>query len=198
MSGNSLFFLGILLPSKLEKSILEFKRDLADNFEARYALKAPSHITIAETFRLPPTETNILTKKLHTFFLQFKAFECEISDFGFFKNRSPTIFAKVRKSDSIGEIRRKLFWARKADGLLNKDAIPSSQLTPHITIAYRDLTIGNFQVAWEKYSKLKFEASFLIDKIHLLEHKGKWQSVAEFPLQGLGGQEPEQLSLFIA
>ncbi|RZJ47805.1 MAG: RNA 2',3'-cyclic phosphodiesterase, partial [Chryseobacterium sp.] len=50
---------------------------------------------------------------------------------------------------------------------------------PHVTVGYRDLTWENYLKAWEVYCEKEFKTKFIVDKIMLLRHDGKWIPIAE-------------------
>jgi 2'-5' RNA ligase len=51
--------------------------------------------------------------------------------------------------------------------------------TPHMTVGYRDLSWENYLKAWEKYRNKEYKTKFLVDKILLLRHDGRWVPIAE-------------------
>ena len=64
-------------------------------------------------------------------------------------------------------------------GLGNKSYNPG-KFTPHMTVAFRDLTPENFYLAKTAYDKKKISFSFLVQSICLLRHNGQhWDIVHE-------------------
>ncbi|WP_409187232.1 2'-5' RNA ligase family protein [Antarcticibacterium sp. 1MA-6-2] len=55
---------------------------------------------------------------------------------------------------------------------------------PHLTIATRDLSPGNFTSAWEHFQNKEYQGSFQTDSISLLIHDGKnWNKIEDFELK---------------
>lgn len=192
---RGLFFLAALLPPEPEAQIIAFKRDFAENFAAPYALKPPGHITFADTFHANAAELPKLNPHLEKLFSTFSPLTAEVRNFAAFTS-SLAIFAAIHNQQDFQGMREALFWFNKNTRLLGPKAVKSKSFTPHITVGYRDLTEENFHAAWKKYSRLQFSADFVIDRIHLMHHRKKWQSVHEFPLRGLPNNNGEQLKLF--
>ncbi|WP_394331191.1 hypothetical protein [Chryseobacterium luteum] len=48
-----------------------------------------------------------------------------------------------------------------------------------MTVGYRDLSYDNYLKAWEIYKHKEYKTKFLVDKILLLRHDGKWIPIAE-------------------
>lgn len=192
---RGLFFLAALLPPDLEEKIIAFKRDFAENFDAPYALNPPGHITLAETFNANAPDVAKFNPQLEKIFAAFSPITAEVRNFAGWPS-SLSIVAAIQNPQDFQGMREALFWFCKNSRLLGPKAVPKKTFTPHITVGYRDLTEENFHAAWKKYSHLQFSADFRIDRIHLMHHRKKWQSVHEFPLLGLPNRRGEQLKLF--
>jgi len=149
---------------------------------------------MAETFKTDHHTIQQYIPRLKSLFASFSAFECQIRNFGTFPKH--TIFAAIENPRPFKKIRQELYLQRKHSNLLDRWAIPSQHIHPHVTVAYRDLTQENYDAGWAKYSQLQFSAEFKIDHVHLLQHKTRWKSIFEFPLLGTRGKRAEQLSLF--
>lgn len=56
--------------------------------------------------------------------------------------------------------------------------------SPHITVAYRDLTPVMFTKAWNEYQHKTFDASFDVNAVYLLQHDSKkWNIIATHNLE---------------
>ncbi len=192
---RGLFFLAALLPPDLEEKINAFKRDFADNFSAPYALKPPGHITLADTFHANSPDLIKINPQLAKLFATFSPITAEVRNFAAWPS-SLAIVAAIHNRQDFQGLREALFWFNRTTKLLGPKAVKNKSFTPHITVGYRDLTEENFHAAWKKYSGIEFSADFVIDRIHLMHHRKKWQSVHEFPLLGLPDSRGEQLKLF--
>lgn len=57
----------------------------------------------------------------------------------------------------------------------------SRAFTPHLTVAFRDLTRQNFKPAWAKFQRRQLHFEFTADYLTLLLHDGKqWNVYDEF------------------
>ena len=57
------------------------------------------------------------------------------------------------------------------------------KITPHLTIANKDLTKQKFKEAWEVFGKRKFEERFIVNSIFPLRHvEGIWKLEKEIRL----------------
>ena len=65
---------------------------------------------------------------------------------------------------------------------VQQDQMP---FNPHYTIAYRDISEKEFDLAWEEYQQKTFEANFTCTYFTLLKHTGiKWITVQDYKLRG--------------
>jgi 2'-5' RNA ligase len=54
--------------------------------------------------------------------------------------------------------------------------------TPHMTVAFRDLSKQNFKIAWQEFEKRQLDFEFTAENLTLLLHDGKrWNVKMEFP-----------------
>ncbi|MDZ7681592.1 MAG: 2'-5' RNA ligase family protein [Fodinibius sp.] len=57
----------------------------------------------------------------------------------------------------------------------------NNDFTPHMTVAYRDLSPDNFERAWEDFQDRSFDYSFEVNSIVLLKHDyQRWKPFYEF------------------
>ena len=91
-----------------------------------------------------------------------------------------------------------LFWKLRSEGSLSDAAIGSRQITPHVTVASRDLSEEKFAQAWIEFSQRELSGRFMAASAHLMEHRGKWRTVREFPFLGLTSPVRAPLQLFSA
>ncbi len=58
----------------------------------------------------------------------------------------------------------------------------SRAFSPHMTVAFRDLTRQNFKAAWQEFQQRQLQFEFTATQLTLLIHDGKrWNVSAEFP-----------------
>ena len=195
---QKLYFLSISLPDALEYLILQFKKEIAARYHSVAALKPMEHITLQVTFFYDDTYLPRLQHRLEEVFDCISPFAVELQDFGAFP--AHTIFAAIRDFFPFQQLRESLYWQLKNEMTFPPSALGSRKITPHVTIAYRDLTPEAFEEAWSEFCQRELYASFEATSAHLMEHSGKWRSVKEFPFKSKQSPKPDslQIDLFCA
>lgn len=155
-----------------------FKEDFAQRFQSSRALRIMPHITLKIPFRLPAEKHEKLIEWFESLPLDQRPFKVEINGFGAFK-RKQIIYAKPVENNKLIELQSGLV-------SLLKEAYPKTvdeddrQFSPHMTIAYRDLSKEMFAKAWKEYENKTYQAEFEVNGIDLLEHNGSWSVVGHF------------------
>jgi len=173
---KKMYFIAIYPPQNIIEEINVFKKDLAINFANSKALKNEAHITL-----FPPFDRKIeLENDIHEAFQKIDTnlspFEITLNGFGSFPNpKNPVVFVQPEHNESLRQLQLHV---------KEKFNFKSYSFNPHITVGYRDLTYENFMKAWEIYQNKPYKTKFLVDKIILLRHDGKWVPVAEKMLSG--------------
>ncbi len=168
---KKMYFIAIYPDQKIIDEVRVFKEDLALNFGNSKALKNDAHITL-----FPPFEREIeLEEDIHTAFQKIDTniapFEISLNGFGNFPNpKNPVLFIKPEENENL----KQLYY-----NVTEKFSFGKYSFSPHVTVGYRDLTYENFLKAWEIYKGKNYETKFLVDKISLLRHDGKWVSINE-------------------
>ena len=133
----------------------------------------------------PKNEEN-LKQALAVFFGRMPSFKIQCRNFGFFTSkRNPVIFIRVVENAVLGSIHKSLMLFLRELGFPIEET--SLKFHPHMTVAYRDLTVENFKRAWPEFEQRNFEADFVVEKIYLLRHDGKkWIPLTGFDLLSTG------------
>lgn len=195
---QKLYFLAVLLPDALEERILQFKTEIAARYHSIAALKPMGHITLQDTFFYDDAHLPRLHTRLEEVFACTSPFTVELQDFGAFP--AHTIFAAVKDFFPFQQLRESLYWQLKNEMTFPDSAVGSRKITPHVTIAYRDLTPEAFEEAWSEFCQRELSAQFEAASAHLMEHRGKWRTVREFPFKNEHSRlmNSLQLDLFCA
>jgi 2'-5' RNA ligase len=177
MQRENLYFIAIVPPKPICDEIEIFKRDFAERFAAKEALKNIAHITLKAPFKLPVERHGYLLEWFQNISIAEAPFNIELKDFDSFVDNL-VIFIKPVVTVSLVTMQQSII-RQFAKGF---PGIHISQLErkfhPHITVAYRDLTAGKFADAWSEYRNKKYSASFIANQFHLLQHDGKrWNSI---------------------
>ncbi|CAM3042060.1 RNA 2',3'-cyclic phosphodiesterase [Chryseobacterium flavum] len=168
---KKLYFIAVYPPGETIQEVKVFKKDLAEHYDNSKALKNDAHITLFPPFsREVELENDILTafQKIDT---QISPFEVELNGFGSFPNpKNPVLFIRPEPNPDL-----KNLYLRVRQQF---NFMPYS-FNPHMTIGHRDLTWNNYLKAWEKYKEKHYKTKFIVNKILLLRHNGKWEPIAE-------------------
>jgi 2'-5' RNA ligase len=173
---KKMYFIAIYPPQNIIEEINVFKKDLATNFANSKALKNEAHITL-----FPPFDREIeLESDIHTAFQKIDTnllpFEISLNGFGSFSSpKNPVLFVQPEENENLKQLQL---------NVREKFSFKSYTFNPHITVGYRDLTYENYLNAWKVYQNKSYKTKFLVDKIILLRHDGKWVPIAEKMLSG--------------
>lgn len=98
-------------------------------------------------------------------------FEITLNGFGSFPNpKNPVIFVQPEANENLNLLHERI---------RRYFSFGKNSFTPHMTVGYRDLSYDNYLKAWEIYKDKEYKTKFLVDKILLLRHDGKWIPIAE-------------------
>lgn len=168
---KKMYFIAIYPPQEIIEEIKVFKQDFALNYGNSMALKNDAHITLLSPFdRELEFESDIHTafQKINT---DIPPFEIILNGFGGFPNpNNPVIFVHPEANESLNLLHQKV---------IQHFSFGKKSFTPHMTVGYRNLTFENYGKAWEVYKNKMYKTKFLVDKILLLRHDGKWVPIAE-------------------
>ncbi|KIC64510.1 2'-5' RNA ligase family protein [Chryseobacterium taiwanense] len=173
---KKMYFIAIYPPQNIIEEINVFKKDLVANFANSKALKNEAHITL-----FPPFDREIeLEEDIHVAFQKINTdlsrFEITLNGFGSFSSpKNPVLYVKPEKNENLKQLQL---------NVKEKFNFKNYSFNPHVTVGYRDLTYENFLKAWEIYQHKIYQTKFLVDKITLLRHDGKWVRIAEKELSG--------------
>ncbi|NIF07881.1 2'-5' RNA ligase family protein [Chryseobacterium sp. Tr-659] len=172
---KKLYFIAIYPPQEIIEEVKVFKRDLAVNYGNSKALKNDAHITLFPPF----SRESELEGDIHTAFQKIdtslEPFELEINGFGSFPNpKNPVIFVQPEAHPALTEL---------YENVKQQFNFMKYSFNPHITVGYRDLSWDNYLKAWEVYKEKDYKTKFLVDKIILLRHDGRWLPIMEKKLK---------------
>jgi 2'-5' RNA ligase len=179
MLFQNLYFIAIIPKRELREKITVIKQDFARRFNSSKALKVYPHITLKAPFKLPVHTHEQLLNWFKNMHIQHKQFSIELKDFGAFHNKkSPVIFIKPEFSNDLKTLQEKII-----ENYINYMSEEVNQthifFKPHVTVAYRDLSVDNFAKAWQEYQHKKFDALFKVDAFYLLQHDSrKWNIIS--------------------
>lgn len=179
-SSKRLFFIALLPPTEIQQEITEIKQHFAKVYESRAALRSPPHITLQPPFKWEMENVEVLENSLQDFVATQGLIPVTLLGFGAFPPR--VIYIKPLKTPELMAIQKALMNHLKTSlGLVDKVSA-TRPFSPHLTVAFRDLTKPNFRDAWQQYEHKELHFEFVAPQLTLLLHNGKcWEIYQEFP-----------------
>ena len=177
-SKSRLYFVAAIPNSELQEEVRKIQEHIATKFGSKHALRSPPHITVHKPFRWIEGREDELVQAMSGFFKGKSEFEVKLQNFGAFKSR--VVFIKVETFEVLTSIYKDLqyFGLKEMKTLQQIDSRPFS---PHMTVAFRDLSRQLFQEIWEEFKDQEFQAVFAVNSAFLLKHTGeKWKIYQEF------------------
>lgn len=176
---KGLYFLAILPPKALAQRVQKVKKELADKYDSKEAYKRPAHFTLIAPFKIPEQQEEVIIPQLIYFAEEQHPFIVNLSGFNHF--RDEVIYVDVENPSQLQTLHTHL-----GEYLLNEmgfsdNTVRPKNLTPHMTVAFRDLSSENFQKAWATFKDRSFNYSFEVNSFFLLKHDyTRWQPFYEF------------------
>ncbi|MDQ0068055.1 2'-5' RNA ligase family protein [Chryseobacterium lathyri] len=168
---KKMYFIAIYPPKDIIDKVRVFKQDFALNYDNSKALTNDAHITLLSPFdRDPELESDIHNafQKINT---DIPPFEIILNGFGSFPNpKNPVIFIRPETNENLNLLHQRT---------RHYFSFGKKSFTPHMTVGYRNLSFDNYLNAWEIYKDKEYKTKFLVDKILLLRHDGRWIPIAE-------------------
>lgn len=175
---GKLYFIAVIPQKELCDRILEIKREFSTRFSARHALKSPAHITLQQPFRREESFEKRMMQSLNAFAGRHSPFTANLQGFGAFA--PSVIYVDVTGKDQFRELHNDLRTVLSGEMEFADDEIMRG-ITPHITVAHRDLRKELFHEAWESFRNREFAGKFEARGVSLLKHNGtNWDIYKEF------------------
>ncbi|MET7001131.1 2'-5' RNA ligase family protein [Chitinophaga defluvii] len=173
---NKLYFIALLPNAETGMEIIRLKQEFAEQFGAVHALKVMPHITMQVPFTADPAMERSFCEGLTEFAATQTPFEIVLNGFGSFPHQDKKVlFIQVEKTAGMLEMHRQLVsYLRKEFGF--STMLARNSFTPHITVAFKDLTQEQFDKAWAIYEKKPYNATFRVNNLYLMRHNdNSWE-----------------------
>ena len=188
MKGMGKYFVGLLPPAPLEAQFKTIKQGFADQFQVKYALQAPAHLTLKMPFRYKEAKEKELGVRLTTLLEGQMPFLLHVTGIGHFGKRN--IHQQVAPSESLLHLQTNLrSFCKRSLHLVEE--LSDRNFQPHLTLAYKDLKPSHFEevVAFARKNAIKGE--FLVEQAYLLKKvEGRWKVIAPLAF----GRNPDNLA----
>ncbi|NEP07988.1 MULTISPECIES: 2'-5' RNA ligase family protein [Okeania] len=178
--SKRLLFVALVPPENIQNQVTEIKEYFAREYNSSHALKSVPHITLQPPFKWPTENLALLQESLETFVQNCSAFPITLSGFAAFPPR--VIYINVVKTPELLKIQKDLIGFTETTLGIVHPASKTRPFSPHVTVAFRDLTKQNFRAAWLEFRERSLDFEFTASQLTLLIHNGKrWDICNEFP-----------------
>ncbi len=183
------YFVGLLLPPAFESQFNKLKQGFAEQFQVKYALQAPSHLTLKMPFRYREAKERELGARLITLLEAQAPFQLQLADIGHFGRRN--IHQQVMPSEPLIQLQTTLrSFCKRSLHLVEE--LSDRNFQPHVTLAYKDLKPSYFEEVLAFARKNAGHGEFLVEQAYLLKKvEGRWRVMV--PLIFGGSSENLQL-----
>lgn len=184
MQSQNLYFLAIIPNGKIAGEVTFFKEYIALHYNSRKALRVMPHITLKAPFTTTPYMGDVLGW-FNNLNLKTTPFTILLSGFDSFNNpNNPVIFIKPAASPQLLALQQEIMAAFMEQFPTIQPYPTEKVFSPHITIAYRDLSYEMFEQAWAAFKDKEYHAQFEVHSVALLQHDGaKWNVISEKKLK---------------
>lgn len=166
------YFLALVPPPEILEKAHHIKLLIRDQFGIKYALKSPPHVTLKMPFNYNEAKETLLKKKLGDFLQTQKPVALKIEGVGTFGKR--VIYLGIEKSPELAELQTSLKnFCKKELNLV--DELSDRNYHPHLTVAFKDLKVGQFDEVLDLVRGQSFHAEYdAVDLAILKRVDQKW------------------------
>lgn len=177
--SKQLFFIAILPPLDIQRSVNEIKHHFAEIYKSKAALKSPPHITLQPPFYWEIERLDEIKRILRQFANKQTSFPIVLDGFAAFKPR--VIYVDVHKTPELIAVQKELRELLESSLQIVDKVSKTRPFAPHVTVGFKDLSKTNFYNAWEEFKEKEFQAKFTATRLTLLQFKEKkWEINSEF------------------
>jgi 2'-5' RNA ligase len=178
------YLIAVIPPEEINEQIREFQHDMAGRFQSSKALRNIPHITLKAPFQTIHEEHTKVVNWFDALQIDVQPFSVALDGFGSFSGSArPVIYVKPVANKDLSSLQNQILQAFSGTFPEIKVSHTEKVFSPHITIAYRDLTPEYFIKAWTEYTDMPFNASFQVSSFHLMQHDGNgWNTISEHRL----------------
>ncbi|MDB9331755.1 2'-5' RNA ligase family protein, partial [Nodularia spumigena CS-591/04] len=145
----SRFFIALLPPQHIQDYANEIKQHFADHYASRGAQKSPPHITLQPPFEWSDAHVPQLETAIRDFAHSQQPIPITLNGYAAFPPR--VIYINVVKSQELLTLQADLMADVESNLEIVDKTSQTRPFTPHLTVAFRDLTKQNFRLAWPEF-----------------------------------------------
>ena len=179
-TSERLFFIALLPPIEIQNQVTEIKHYFAEHYNSSHALKSPPHITLQPPFKWLTEDLDQLEQHLSLFCQNYSPIPITLSGFNAFPPR--VIYVDVIKTPELLTLQQDLMAYLEQHLNIVDEVSKKRPFSPHMTVAFKDLTRQAFKTAWSEFEQRSIQFEFTTPQLTLLIHnEQKWNIKAEFP-----------------
>jgi 2'-5' RNA ligase len=173
------YFLALMPPALLADRLAQLKEQLQERFQVKYALKSPPHLTLKMPFSYNEAKEGQLQEQLLQFLKEQDPFLVQVAGISNFGQR--VIYHRVIPCETLTTMQAGLrAYCRKSLHLVEE--LSDRNFQPHLTLAYKDLKVSQFDEVLAFAREQAIAAEFLADRLFLLKRvEGRWKMLAALP-----------------
>jgi 2'-5' RNA ligase len=175
------YFIAIVPGGDVQERATELKMQLREDFNLKYALRSPAHVTLKMPFLWNEAKEDRLTDKLGDFFKEKPSFSLQFRKIGNFADR--VIYIKVEEKKELFDLQQQLVEFCKV-GLNLTQELSDYAYHPHMTVAFKDVKKKMFAEYLGFVKSQGFSARMEVREIALLKKEGARWAVVKFFLLG--------------
>jgi 2'-5' RNA ligase len=182
---KALYFIAIVPPEPIQGELFLLKKQLAEAYNSRGALKSPPHITLHMPFHFRPDREQKLIDALNQAVRPLPAFKITIDAYDVFPPR--VIFIDVEENEQLRSLQAIVQKAMKEKLNIFNARYRDQPFHPHLTMLFRDLRKSEFHRAWEKLRTEEVKYDWKVNEVCLLKHTGtQWEIHHRLTLETAG------------
>ena len=150
------FWVGIIIPKKISKELFKLEKEISEKYKTFYNLnsKIGPHVTITFQGNVDGKDLNEIEATVKEISRKVRPFKIKITGVKKF-NKNNVIYAGVLKTRELKNLKKIFSYELKSFGGIRN----IRSFTPHITLAFKDITKENFRRAFRelRHRKISFE-----------------------------------------
>ena len=177
---NNLYFIAIVLPGHVSEKVRAVQQYIAGKFESSKSLRVVPHITLKAPFTADSSMHDEILSWFRSLQIDVEPFQQELSNFGAFENKkSPVIYIRPAAVQQLCFLQNQIVMQFEYTFSGRFLSFTDKRFSPHITVAYRDLSPDQFREAWKEFSQYDFTDEFKVQDFQLLQHDGRQWNIIE-------------------
>jgi 2'-5' RNA ligase len=179
--GKELYFIALIPPAPVYQETLDLKKEMAEKYDSKAALKSPPHITLHMPFGMKPSKEEAFINHLQEVLQDAYSFNLTLEGYGAFPPR--VIYIHVVNTPPLQTLYERIKKFMKNELQVDNADYKNRGYTPHLTLAFRDLKKASFNEAWEEFQDKEYKAGWDVNTVTLLKHNGKeWDPLHEMTI----------------